>query len=177
MVRKRLAEQEARRHGTTRTGVNTVYQGLQAELFRNEADLIALRAKKETQSVHLADYQKRLEKLNRFEMEFNRLKQDVEVDRQNYRLYLTKFEESRISNAMDRERIANVSVISPARSPLKPVSPNIRLNMVLAIFLGGFGALGLAYFSEHLADSLEKADDVENHLHLPVLASIPQLDR
>ncbi len=49
--------------------------------------------------------------------------------------------------------------------------------MVLAIFLGGFGALGLAYFSEQLTDSLEKDEDVENLLHLPLLASIPQMDR
>jgi len=143
-------------------------------LFRNEADLNALRAKKETQRVHLADYQKGLEKLNRLEVGFDRLQQEVEVERQNYRLYLTKLEQSRISNAMDREKIANVRLIEPAKLGVKPVSPNKRLNMVLAIFLGGFGALGLAYISEILADSLEKEEDVENYLRVPVLASIPE---
>jgi capsular polysaccharide biosynthesis protein len=97
------------------------------------------------------------------------------VDRQNYRLYLSKFEESRISDAMDTEKIANVNVIEPAQSPLKPVSPKIMLNMMLAIFLGGFGGLGLAFFSEYLDDSLEKTEDVENYLEVPVLASIPEL--
>ena len=177
MVRQKLAVQETRRYGKTRSGVNTVYQALQAELFRNEAELKALRAKKDTQSAHLADYRKKLEKLNRLEVEFNRLQQAVEVDRQNYRLYLTKFEESRISNAMDTEKIANVSLIEPARPPLKPVSPRIFLNLVIATFLGGVGAFGLAFFSEYVDDSLEKNEDVEDHLGLPVLASIPQMER
>ena len=53
----------------------------------------------------------------------------------------------------------------------------IALDIVLAIVFGGFGAFGLAFFSEHLNDNLEKAEDVEYHLNLPVLASIPQLER
>jgi len=57
------------------------------------------------------------------------------MDHRNYRLYLTKFEESRISNAMDTEKIANVSLIEPARPPLEPVSPKVMLNMVLALML------------------------------------------
>ncbi|MFB3062179.1 MAG: hypothetical protein ACE10C_12505, partial [Candidatus Binatia bacterium] len=61
--------------------------------------------------------------------------------------------------------------------PINPVGPNKRLNIAVAIFLGGFGGLGVAIFSEYLADSLDKDEDVENLLHLPVLASIPQFDR
>jgi len=175
MVQKKLAEQEARRHGRTRIGVSPVYQTLEQELFRNQAELKALRAKKESYRARTADYQKGLKKLNRLEMEFNHLQQEVAIDRQNYRLYLTKFEESRISDAMDTEKIANVKLIEPAKRPLKPVSPRIRLNMVLAVFLGGFGAVGLAFFFEYLNDSLEKEEDVENYLRVPVLASIPEL--
>jgi capsular polysaccharide biosynthesis protein len=103
------------------------------------------------------------------------LQNQVDVDGQNYQLYLSKIEESRISDAMDREKIASVSLIEPARVPFKPVSPKVLLNMVLAIFLGGFGALGLAFFLEYLNDTLERAEDVENVLQLPVLGSIPEL--
>jgi capsular polysaccharide biosynthesis protein len=51
----------------------------------------------------------------------------------------------------------------------------VFLNIVLSIFLGGFGGLGLAFFSEYLDDSLEKPEDVEEALQIPVLASIPEL--
>ena len=175
IVRKNLAEQEARRHGRTRIGLSPLYQTLEQEFFRNQTELKALRAKKESYRAHTADYQNRLEKLNRLEMEFNHLQQEVEIDRQSYRLYLTKFEESRVSDAMDTDKIVNVKLIEPANIPLKPVSPRVYMNMVLGIFLGGFVAVGLAFFSEYKDDSLEKDEDVENHLHLPVLASIPEL--
>ncbi len=175
MVRKKLAEQKARRHGTTRIGLSPLHQMLEQEFFRNQTELKALQAKKESYLAHTADYRKRLEKLNRLEIKFNRLQQEVEIDRQSYRLYLTKFEESRISDAMDTDKIVNVKLIEPANLPLKPVSPRVYMNMVLGIFLGGFVAVGLAFFSEYKDDSLEKDEDVENHLHMPVLASIPEL--
>lgn len=147
------------------------------EIVRNETELQSLKAREKTQRAQLDDYRKKSEKLNGIEMQFNRLKQEVEVHRQNYRLYLTKFEESRISDAMDKEKIANVSVIEPAKPPLQPESRNIARNMVLAMVLGGMGGLGLALFSEYLEDGLERDADVEYHLDLPVLASIPQIER
>ena len=177
LVREKLAMQETKRYGKTRSGLNVTYQRVQEDLLRNEADLKALKAKEETQRAHLADYREKLAQLNRIEMELNRLEHEVDVNRQNYRLYLTKFEESRISDAMDTEKIANVSLIEPARPPLKPVSPRIFLNLVLGVFLGAFGALGLAFFTEYLDDSLEKTDDVEDCLNIPVLASIPEMKK
>ncbi|MFH1626139.1 MAG: SPOR domain-containing protein [Pseudomonadota bacterium] len=174
IVREKLVEQEAKRYGRSRSGLNTTYQRLEEELFHNLAEVKALKARKEVQTAQLADYHGRVEKLNRIEAELNKLQHEVDVDRKNYALYLTKFEESRISDAMDAEKIANVRVIEPAHTPLRPVSPNVTLNILLAVFLGGFGGLGLAFFLEYLDDALERSDDVEHVLGLPVLASIPE---
>jgi len=175
MVREKLGEQETKRYGKTRSGLNVTYQRLQEEFLRNQAEKKALTAKKETQESQLADYQRKLEMLNRIEVELNQLQQQVDVHRQNYRLYLTKFEESRISDAMDTEKITNVTQIQPAQVPLRPVKPRVLLNLVLGIFLGAFGGLGLAFFVEYLDEGLEKPEDVERTLNLPVLASIPEL--
>ena len=175
IVRAKLTEQESKQYGRSRSGLNTTHQRLQEELYRNKAELKALKAKEETQASQLAEYRERLEKLNRMEVELKGLQRQVDVDQQNYRLYLTKFEESRISNAMDTEKIANVTQIQVATAPLKPVSPKVLLNLVLGIFLGAFGALGLAFFMEYMDDSIEKPEDAEGSLHLPVLASIPEL--
>jgi uncharacterized protein involved in exopolysaccharide biosynthesis len=177
MVRERLATHEAKRYGRSRTGMNVTYQRLQEELFRNEAEVRALKAKKDTQIGQLSEYRNTLEKLNRIEVDLNELKHEIDMDRKNYRLYLTKFEESRISNAMDMEKIANVSLIEPARPPIKPVSPRVMLNMVIAVFMGSFGSLGVAFFMEYLDDSLEKTDDVEAYLEVPVLTSIPEMKK
>ena len=105
----------------------------------------AQRLRRQTQRGQLSDYKKELDQFNRVETEYKQLQQSVDVDRQNYRLYLTKFEESRISDAMDSEKIAGVTLIEPAQVPLKPVSPKKMLNLVLGLFLGALGGLGLAY--------------------------------
>ena len=177
LVHNKLAEQKKMSYGTKSSGANPTYLNLQQELFHNEAELNALRGKKEIQKKQLLAFRSQLEKLNQLEVKLNELQQQIDVDRQNYRLYLAKFEESRISAAMDAEKIASVSLIEPAHVPLKPVSPKKMLNLLLALFLGAFGGLGLAFFMEYLNDNLEKTEDVEKYLHLPVLASIPELKK
>jgi len=175
MVRGKLEEQEKKQYGKSNSGVNSIYQRLEADLFQNEADLKAVLAKEKTQRAQLAGYQERLDKINGIKVELNQLEQEVEVDRKDYHLYLTRFEESRITNAMDTDKITNVSIIERAGAPLKPVSPKVLLNLVLGVFLGAFGALGLAFFKEYLDDSLEKPEDTESALGIPVLTSVPEL--
>jgi len=71
--------------------------------------------------------------------------------------------------------MTNVSLMEAALPPMKPVSPKVRLNILISIFMGLFGGLGLALFTEFLDDSLEKPGDVEAALQLPVLVSVPKL--
>jgi uncharacterized protein involved in exopolysaccharide biosynthesis len=175
LVRQKLDQQETKRYGKSSSGLNTTYQRLEEDLLRNDAELKALLAKQETIAMQLVVCQSQLENLNRFEVQLDQLNRDVDVNRQNYRLYLTKFEESRISNAMDTERIANVSLIEAALPPFKPKSPRVMVNLALGVLLGGFGALALAFSSEYLDDSLEKPEQAERVLALPVLTSVPQL--
>ncbi len=177
IVRNKLVEQDVKRYDKTSSGPNPTHRSLQEELFRNEAELKALTAKKSVEQSQLADYGKKLEGMNRIEAELADYKEQVEVNQKNYRLYLTKYEESRISDAMDAEKIVNVIQIEPVRPPVKPVRPKVVLNLALGLFLGAFGGLGLAFFLEYLNDSIEKPEDAEQAMDLPVLASIPELKK
>jgi capsular polysaccharide biosynthesis protein len=78
---------------------------------------------------------------------------------------------------MDSEKIASVSLIEEVQIPLKPVSPKVLLNLVLGLFMGAMGGLGLAFFLHYLDDSLETVEDVEEHLQLPVLLSVAEEKR
>ena len=51
----------------------------------------------------------------------------------------------------------------------------IKFNFLLAILFGAFGGVSLAFFLEYLGNDLERVEDVEECLQLPVLASIPDL--
>jgi uncharacterized protein involved in exopolysaccharide biosynthesis len=175
IVRAKLAEQATKQSGRSRSGPNPISQRLQEEFYRAQADLKALKAKEGMQASQLRGYRERLGKLSEIEVQLKALERQVDVEQQNYRLYLSRIEESRISAAMDTEKISNVTQIQPARTPLKPVSPKVMLNLVVGFFLGALGSLGLAFFLEHMDDRLEKRDDAERALNLPVLASIPEL--
>ena len=168
-----LAEQEGKHYVKVRSGPNVIYQTILQELFRREAESNALQAKKEMQAAHLASYQSELEELDQAESGFENLRQQVELSRKKYQLYQTRFQESRISNAMDNDKISNVSVIEPASPALRPISPKVFVNMVLSVLAGGIAALGLASWLEYMDDRIETDEDVELFLGgLPVLASI-----
>ena len=173
VVQQKLAEQDTRRYGSKTSSINPTHQRLKEEVLRNEAEIEALKAKRISQQKYLSGLQDKLEKLNQVELELKQLEQEIEVDRENYKLYLTKVEESRISDAMDTEKISSVTLIGPAWPPSKPVSPRVKLNILIGIFLGIFASLSLAFFREYLDDRIEKIEDVEKGLQLPVLASIP----
>jgi uncharacterized protein involved in exopolysaccharide biosynthesis len=173
IIHSKLKEQDNLRHAIPYPGVVVVYQKLFEKLSHNEIEIKALKASKETILLKLTNYQAKIKRISKIETEFNNLKQKVAIDRKNYHRYLSKLEGSRMTSAMNKERISNVRLINPAQPPLVPISPKILLNIILSILIGALGGLGLAFFLEYLDDSMESEEDVENLLNLPLLASIP----
>jgi uncharacterized protein involved in exopolysaccharide biosynthesis len=138
-------------------------------------DLNALRSKGESQKQHLSQYQQELNRIKSVEMRVNELERQTKLNEDSYLLYVKKTEESRISNAMDNQKIANISVVQPALPLFKPVKPKKALNIILSIILGAFSGLGTAFFIEYFSHTFNKKEDVEKRLGIPVLASIIDL--
>jgi uncharacterized protein involved in exopolysaccharide biosynthesis len=174
IVRDKLTEQETKRYGAASFGPNLTYQHLKEELFRNEAELEAINVKITSQRDHLAEYAKRLDNLNAVANMIKELQDELEVDKENYQLYLTKHEESRISSEMDSKKIANVSVIKPAQRPLYPMGNKAFLFLAIGLLVAVFGSVGLSLFLEFLNEDLERPEDIEELLGAPVLASVPK---
>jgi uncharacterized protein involved in exopolysaccharide biosynthesis len=175
VVKNKLDEQEVKKYESSRTGINATHQELHTALLSNQAELKALEAKAFTQKSQLKEYQVELENLSQNETQYKNLVQEIELDRKTYQNYLEKLENSRISEAMDAAKIASVRLIEPAKPPLEPASPKKKLNLMIAIVFGIFGGLGLAFFMEYLNNKLERPEDIENFLNVPVLTSIPKL--
>lgn len=177
VVQKSLKESEKRQHKSKQSGENPTYRRLLDEILHNEAELKALRAKTEVQKAQLSEYRKNLIKFNQIESELKRLEQAVEVNREKYQLYLTKFEEARISDAMDTQKMASVSLMESAHPPLRPIVPSLLLNLLFAGVVGAVGGIGLTFCLEYFNDTLGGVEDVEKFLQLPVLGSIPELEQ
>jgi tyrosine-protein kinase Etk/Wzc len=148
-------------------------QSQDQEITEQETRLESLRARQRGQRRQLADAQSRLRSLDNLETELKRLDRTLGLVEQDYALYAKKREEARINEAMDREKIANVSVISPAIPAPKPIRPRRLLLIVLALVVGPAGGVAMAFLVEYLDPSIRSREDVESHLGLPLLASIP----
>jgi len=73
-------------------------------------------------------------------------------------------------------KVENVAVVDPAVPPTEPVKPQVLMNTAVALVLGGMLAVALAFLLEYLDTSIRTPEDVQRHLALPVLATIPQFD-
>lgn len=70
----------------------------------------------------------------------------------------------------------NVRVVDYAIPAKRPVAPRRTLIVSLSFILSLCAGIGLAFFIEYLDDSVRTMEDVENFLHLPSVAVIPQVD-
>lgn len=138
-------------------------------------NLNALRSKEGSQRKYLEEYQQELNRINTIEMRLKELAREVKLNEENYQLYIKNMEEARISDAMDSQKIANISVIEPAQPPIKPVKPKKLLNILLSLILGSFAALGIAFSAEYLSHTFNNSAEVKSKLGVNVLATIPDM--
>lgn len=73
--------------------------------------------------------------------------------------------------------VDNVKVLSNASVPMSPVKPNILLNTAIAMVLGVMIGIAIAFLKVVLDRRIKTEQDVENILELPVLGSIPVIDK
>ena len=104
--------------------------------------------------------------------EFYQLKRDLESEQRiRDALYLRALQEE-IDVQIPQSAI--VLPIDKAQPALRPVRPNIILNLSLGAVFGLVMGVGLAFFIEYLDTSVKTIDDVERALQAPVLGVIPQ---
>jgi uncharacterized protein involved in exopolysaccharide biosynthesis len=174
LARQRLKQAQERVGSIDRTEVNEVHQNLKAELLRAEAELEGFRAGYTSLRRQVARARQNLNELGQKGFELERLTREAGAAEEAFLLYQKKFEEARISAGMDRQKLVNVSIAQPAERPLSPVAPKTVLNLLAAVFLGLVGGLALAVVAEYLDHSFTTGLEVERHLRVPLLASIPE---
>ena len=83
---------------------------------------------------------------------------------------------SSYSSALGGLKANNITVQDRAETPLKPVKPQKRLNILLAMIVGFFGGTGLAFFMEYMDDTVKGAEDIEKFVGWPYLGSIADIN-
>jgi capsular exopolysaccharide synthesis family protein len=108
--------------------------------------------------------------LNRKGIEYNSLARDAASNRQIFDSLMQRTKETNISGEL---KASNIRVVDAAEPPRRPVSPNTRNSLLLAILGGATLALGLAFFFEYVDNSVKTPDEIKRHLGLPFLGMVP----
>ncbi len=154
--------------------VNPLRQSLESDLAKAKVEQSGQLALKNNLSEQVSKYELEIAQLERVTPVHEKLSREVRQNEQSYQLYAKKQEESRINDALDKQKISNVSV---AEEPFVPVSPN-QGSKLLAIFMGlGFGmviCIGSVFTSELMRDTFITPRELEEYTGFPVLATIPK---
>ena len=172
----RVAELELAKENETHTevttGIDDTAEALRLDLMTERSQLYAAMARLQTLRSERRVKQGELDRLAGDEIELERLEREVDIADQEYREYMTRHQQADISAAMDSSRVSNVSIVQPASYSSSRVAPRRTLNMLLAIFAGIFGGLGIAFLAEFLDNSIKSRNDVTRRLGLPVLVTL-----
>lgn len=119
-------------------------------------------------------YEKKVEDTPKREQELLGLNRDYENLKELYNSLLNRKLEAEIAVSMEKKQKGEqFRVLDPAKLPERPIKPDIRKILLMAMALGiGLGG-GLAYLIEMFDTSYKDPKDVEKELGLPVLVSMP----
>ena len=171
-VKNNIIQEEDKVLGTATTGNNPVYNDIRKELLLQQVNLESLTKKNITLNQQHKSISRELENLAELGIKIKRLDREIAIFEQNYKLYRNRREDARISNFQDAAKIVNVKVIAPPSATFVPVSPRklllIGLGFVLSLTLG----LVFPFLLDYLDHSVNTAEDVRQHLEMPLLATI-----
>src|SRR6266516_1514410 len=156
------------------TDRDNTHEWLVGELARARAELSTLQARLAANSEIVKTYRGQVRRLNETGIQEQDLIRSAKTAEENYLLYSRKQEEARISDALDEQRIVNVSVAEEATVPGFPSSPRWTRYFALGFVLACFVSLGLGFGLDYLDRSFRTPRVVEVYLGLPVLAALPK---
>jgi protein tyrosine kinase modulator len=123
-------------------------------------------------------YQKRVEDTPKREQELQSIKRDYNNIKLSYNSLLARRLEAELAVNMEKKQKGEqFRILDYARLPEKPISPDVRMLFMLSLAIGfGLGG-GAAFLLEFLNPTLRREEQIETEIGLPILASIPPLEK
>lgn len=120
----------------------------------------------------LARFDATLQRVPEVELQYARLRRQVDLNTQLHSLLQTRLKESEISEAME---IADIQVLDPAILPSSPVGPRRAMNLAFGAAGGILLGLLVALVREGADTRVRSREEVVRLTGLPLLASIPRI--
>ena len=119
-------------------------------------------------------YEALVENTPKREQELMSLSRDYDNIRETYNSLLSRKLEAELAVSMERKQKGEqFRILDPAKVPIRPFKPNMRRILLMSVFLGFALGCALAYLRETMDTSFRRPEEIEEILHVPVLASLP----
>ena len=155
------------------TDVNPLRQALESDLNKAKVDQAGRIALRKNLSEQVVSYQEQLTRLTGATVIHDDLARQVKRNEETYQLYAKKEEESRIGDALDKQKISNVSIAEAPIAPLAPKRNERLLVVVLGMSVGLLFGFGTAFVRELLRETFYSPRELEGFSGVQVLATIP----
>jgi uncharacterized protein involved in exopolysaccharide biosynthesis len=156
------------------TDVNPVWITLQTDLKQASTAASSGKATREEldKQIDAANQQLSLLVTNGVDME--PLQRQVTSDSDAYEAYVRKTEEARASEALNSNKILNVSVAQPPIVPMQPVFPSVPFNLAVGLLLATLFGAAAAYWAEESDSKIYSPGAVNNLTGLPIVAVLSE---
>ena len=159
MLREMMKQTKERMVAETKSVVSSLKKDYEAAV-KHEKYLQAAFDKQKKEALNLNDRT----------VQYRILKREADTDRELYNGLLQRLKETGISASLSA---SNIQVLDRAEVPKAPFKPRKSRNIAMALMLGLFGGVGLAFFAEYLDNTVKTIEDVEKRTYMPSLGLVP----
>lgn len=152
------------------------YQSLDPnELAKIDAEIAAIKVSEEGMRRYIATNQALLRNIPSAKAGLDKLELEKNNQKNIYDQLFARHGQSEVSKQMEvQDKSTTFRVVDPAVLPVKPVSPNRLKIMLMGIFGGIAGSIGLLLMLDQMDNSVKGIDFVKG-FNVPILAVIPHI--
>jgi polysaccharide biosynthesis protein PslE len=169
-----IEEAEKTKYVNQTTDRDPTYEFLREDMAKTQADLASQKATSTALERSISTIREKMVELDQKALKQADLVRENKANEANYLLYLSKREQERTSDALDKKRIANVALAIPPAIPALPVHSAFLIGF-LGIFLSIGIGMGAAYLAEYMDPSFRTPNEVVEMLQIPLVVAIPKL--
>jgi capsular exopolysaccharide synthesis family protein len=120
----------------------------------------------------VAETKAEFDRLNARSFEYQQLKREAEADKKFYEELLRRIKEAGINASFQN---SSVRLADAARPPVKPVLPDVKLNVLLAFLFATLLAVGTAVVGDVLDNTVRDPDEISRSLNTAVVGTLPSV--
>lgn len=157
------------------SSINPIHQDLKQKLFQAEAEVASLDARQREIMGAVGAKERELRNMPEGKKILANLENERNASKAIYEQLIARQGQTEVSKQMEvQDKSTNFRIVDAAVLPIKPVSPNRKMIILLGVAAGIAGAIGILLLLDTFNTSLKEESDLKK-LGIEVLAVIPRI--